>query len=290
MENSLIQQFYISYKPLLFSLAYQMTGSVDDAEDIIHDVFTQLKSYELKHEQNTKAFLCKLVTNRCLDLLKSSRKKREMYVGTWLPEPFVSNQNPMNEVMEGEQISIALLLLFDSLNPVERAVFILREILEYDYKTIANIVQKSESNCRQILSRIKKELPNLQDELEGTAPSSDHEETVLEFISAFQKGDITHLIDYLEEDVIYYADGGGKQVAALRPILGKEKVINFLLFLSNKQLNENYQFFLSKVNGQIGFTIKDPEGYTAVVSFHVMKGKIKAIYYFVNPDKLKYVK
>ncbi|WP_214484117.1 RNA polymerase sigma factor SigJ [Bacillus sp. SM2101] len=288
MENLLIQQLYIDYKPLLFSLAYKMTGSVSDADDVVQDVFSKLTNYELKNNQNVKAFLCKLVTNRSLDLLKSSRKKRELYTGTWLPEPIVQNEDPLNHVMVEEDISIALLLLFESLNPIERAIFILREILEYDYKTVADIVQKSESNCRKILSRLKKELPDLNTELLPT-PDEEHEQTVLTFISAFQTGKVTSIIKYLQNDITYYADGGGKKAAALRPVVGKEKVSILFEALAKRFLEENYTFHLITVNGQTGLTILDPTGFTAVVAFQVYEGKIKAIYYIVNPDKVRHI-
>ncbi|MFS1519166.1 RNA polymerase sigma factor SigJ [Bacillus sp. SCS-151] len=288
MENLLIQQLYIDYKPLLFSLAYKMTGSVSDADDVVQDVFSKLTNYELKNNQNVKAFLCKLVTNRSLDLLKSSRKKRELYTGTWLPEPIVQNEDPLNHVMVEEDISIALLLLFQSLNPIERAIFILREILEYDYKTVADIVQKSESNCRKILSRLKKELPDLNTELLPT-PDEEHEQTVLTFISAFQTGKVTSIIKYLQNDITYYADGGGKKAAALRPVVGKEKVSILFDALAKRFLEENYKFHLITVNGQTGMTILDPTGFTAVVAFQVYEGKIKAIYYIVNPDKVRHI-
>ncbi|MGM7680599.1 RNA polymerase sigma factor SigJ [Cytobacillus sp. Hm23] len=288
MENSLIQQLYIDYRPLLFSLAYKMTGSVSDADDVVQDVFSKLTNYELKNYQNMKAFLCKLVTNRSLDLLKSSRKKRELYTGTWLPEPIVQNEDPLNHVMVEEEISIALLFLFESLNPIERAIFILREILEYDYKTVADIVQKSESNCRKILSRLKKELPDLNKELLPT-PAEEHEQTVVTFISAFQTGKVTNLVKYLQNDITYYADGGGKKAAALRPVVGKEKVSALFETLANRLLEENYKFQLNTVNGQAGVTILDPTGFTAVVGFKVYEGKIKAIYYIVNPDKVSHI-
>ncbi len=265
-----------------------MTGSVSDADDVVQDVFSKLTNYELKNNQNVKAFLCKLVTNRSLDLLKSSRKKRELYTGTWLPEPIVQNEDPLNHVMVEEDISIALLLLFESLNPIERAIFILREILEYDYKTVADIVQKSESNCRKILSRLKKELPDLNTELLPT-PDEEHEQTVLTFISAFQTGKVTSIIKYLQNDITYYADGGGKKAAALRPVVGKEKVSILFEALAKRFLEENYTFHLITVNGQTGLTILDPTGFTAVVAFQVYEGKIKAIYYIVNPDKVRHI-
>ncbi|MGG0188518.1 sigma-70 family RNA polymerase sigma factor [Bacillus rhizoplanae] len=187
MENAELSQLYIEYKPLLFSLAYKMTGSIADAEDIIQDVFIKLNEYEMKHTSNVKAFLCKLVTNSCLDLLKSSKKKRELYVGTWLPEPIaVIETDPLQEIMMKNDISYALLVLFEQLNPIERAIFILREILEYDYETIAEIVQKKEVNCRKILSRMKKMLPELEKHIEVENVKVNHEQVITCFINAIQ--------------------------------------------------------------------------------------------------------
>ncbi|MEH6891730.1 sigma-70 family RNA polymerase sigma factor [Bacillus sp. JJ864] len=189
MENAELSQLYIEHKPLLFSLAYKMTGSIADAEDVIQDVFIKLNEYELKYSKNVKAFLCKLVTNRCLDLLKSSKKKRELYVGTWLPEPIaVIETDPLQEMMMKNDMSYALLVLFEQLNPIERAIFILREVLEYDYETIAEIVQKKEVNCRKILSRIKKVLPELEKQIVVESVKEDHEQIITCFINAIQQG------------------------------------------------------------------------------------------------------
>ncbi|WP_445479768.1 sigma-70 family RNA polymerase sigma factor [Lysinibacillus irui] len=163
MEQTELSRLYVEYKSLLFSLAYKMTGSVADAEDVVQDVFIKLNGYEVMHIRNIKAFLCKMVSNRCIDLLKSSRNRRELYVGMWLPEPLTFiEKEPLQEIMVKSDISYALLVLFEQLNPIERAIFILREVLGYDYETIAEIVQKKENNCRKILSRVKKMLPELE--------------------------------------------------------------------------------------------------------------------------------
>ena len=133
MEQTDLNRLYVEYKPLLFSLAYKMTGSVADAEDVVQDVFIKLNGYEVKHNRNIKAFLCKMVTNRCLDLLKLSRNKRELYVGTWLPEPIAFiDKDPLQEMMVKSEVSYALLVLFEQLNPIERAIFIFREVLQYE--------------------------------------------------------------------------------------------------------------------------------------------------------------
>ncbi|WP_416828356.1 RNA polymerase sigma-70 factor [Ectobacillus polymachus] len=285
MEKAELSQLYIEYKPLLFSLAYKMTGSIADAEDVIQDVFMKLNQNEMKHGLHVKAYLCKLVTNRCLDLLKSSKKKRELYIGPWLPEPIaVMETDPLQEMMMKQDMSYALLVLFEQLNPIERAIFILREVLEYDYETIADIVQKTEPNCRKILSRLKKMLPELEKQL--TAVNVDYEQVIASFISAIQQGNTNQVMEVLREDVVYYADGGGKVTAAAKPIYGAIRVKQLLTSLAAKYLEE-YTITPTKVNGRMGIVIKNQTAILAVMSFEFEGDKIKTIYNILNPDKLK---
>jgi len=286
MDNELLKELYNEYKRLLFSLAYQMTGSVSDAEDVIQDVFAQLSAYDLKHQKNMKGFLCKLVTNRCLDLIKSARKKRELYVGTWLPEPLIVEEDPLYEISIESDVSLALLLLFEKLTPTQRAIFILREVLEFDYKTISEIVKKEESTCRKIFSRSKNSLPNIE-ELSTPKDIDEHEKVIKQFIGAFQKGNVNQIIDILQHDIVYYADGGGKTVAALRPIVGIERVMKLLESLMHKGWKEDFKISIGKVNGNTGIIIKDLQGLQGVVGFNVKGDKINEIYFIVNPDKLK---
>ncbi|MBP0725711.1 RNA polymerase sigma factor SigJ [Bacillus sp. RG28] len=284
MDNELLNECYIEYKRLLFSLAYQLTGSICDAEDVIQDVFAQLSTYDLKHQTNMKGFLCKLVTNRCFDLIKSARKKRELYVGTWLPEPLIVEEDPLYEISIENDVSLALLLLFEKLNPTQRAIFILREVLEFDYKTIAEIVQKEECTCRKIFSRVKNSLPNIEEEL---STPDNHEKVIKQFIGAFQQGNVNQIIDILQHDIVYYADGGGKTVAALRPIFGIERVGKLLESLMNKIWNEDIKVSLGNVNGRTGIIFQDAHGLKGVVGFNIKQDKIKEIYFVANPDKLK---
>lgn len=291
MENGELSKLYIEYKPLLFSVAYKMTGSIVDAEDIIQDVFIKLNEYEMMNSKNVKAFLCKLVTNRCLDLLKSSKKKRELYVGTWLPEPIaVIEADPLQQMMVKNDISYALLVLFEQLNPIERAIFILREILEYDYETIAEIVQKKEANCRKILSRIKKALPELEKQIVVESVKGNHEQVITCFINAIQQGNTNQVMEVLCEDITYYADGGGKVTAAAKPIYGAVRVQQLLLALATKFLmnQDEYSMMQTEVNGCPGIVIRNRTGIQAVMSFEFEGNKIKSIYTNLNPDKLNH--
>lgn len=289
VEQTDLSRLYVEYKPLLFSLAYKMTGSVADAEDVVQDVFIKLNGYEVKHNRNIKAFLCKMVTNRCLDLLKSSRNKRELYVGTWLPEPIAFiDKDPLQEMMVKSEVSYALLVLFEQLNPIERAIFILREVLQYDYETIAEIVQKKEDNCRKILSRLKKSLPELEKQMAAEQGKTDHEQVISSFIRAIQQGNITQLMEVLQEDVVYYADGGGKVTAALKPIYGDTRVRQLLIALATKFLTnrEEYSIMQIEVNGSTGIVIMHEKKVIVVMSFEFEGNKIKSIFSILNPDKL----
>ncbi|WP_341302823.1 RNA polymerase sigma-70 factor [Lysinibacillus sp. FSL H8-0500] len=291
MEQTELSRLYVEYKSLLFSLAYKMTGSVADAEDVIQDVFIKLNGYEVKHKRNIKAFLCKMVTNQCLDLLKSSRNKRELYVGTWLPEPMVFiEKDPLQEMMVKSDVSYALLVLFEQLNPIERAIFILREVLEYDYETIAEIVQKKEVNCRKILSRLKKMLPELEKQMTIEQVKTDREQVITRFIRAIQQGNTLQLMEVLQGDVVYYADGGGKVTAAAKPIYGATRVNQLLIALATKFFinQEKYSIMQVEVNGSTGVVIRNEGKVITVISFEFERNKIKSIFCIINPDKLSF--
>ncbi|UUZ84484.1 sigma-70 family RNA polymerase sigma factor [Paenibacillus sp. P26] len=160
MEAVRLEEWYTEYKPLLFSIAYRMLGTIAEAEDLVHDTFLSLPKIKEDSVQNVQAYLCKTVTNRCIDYLRSARKQREVYVGPWLPEPLAgpSPDDPQLKAERYDDISFAMLLMYEQFNPVERAIFILREAFDYDYKEIAGIVDKSEVACRKTYSRLKQKL------------------------------------------------------------------------------------------------------------------------------------
>jgi RNA polymerase sigma-70 factor, ECF subfamily len=286
-----LQKLYTEYQPLLFSIAYRMLGTVSDAEDIVQDVYLHVKETDLNHVKNMRAFLCKMVTNRCLDFLKSASKKREVYIGPWLPEPLILQENdPYYEVIKKEEISFALLLILDQLKPVERAVFILREVLNYDYADIGEIVGKNETHCRKIFSRVKEKFPFTH---ESKLKTEVHREKIIHtFLSAINQGDFQQLENLLSQDVVLYSDGGGKVYAALKPIHSKTFVLRFIMHLLTEfKMNERIEPSLNivNVNGQTGFLITDHEQIRTVVSFHVEGEVIKEIYLVRNPEKLNHI-
>ncbi|WP_028608814.1 RNA polymerase sigma factor SigJ [Paenibacillus harenae] len=292
-----LEAAYLSYRPSLLSIAYRMLGSVSDAEDLVQDVFVIARNREMDREgdpiRNPKAFLCKMVINRCLDFLKSARKKREVYVGPWLPEPLVrqdsheSGNVPLQSIILEDTISYAFLILLDRLTPVERAVFILREAFDYDYRHIADTIGKTELGCRKIYSRLKKKI-----QAEPDVPLTDEgqsKELVYRFLQAASTGNMQALVSLLTEDITIYSDGGGKVLAATRPIRSPQSAAAFILGLVSKA-DVQTRVLLAQINGAAGLVISSPDGsYNAVISFQPKAGRIQNIYILRNPDKLRHL-
>lgn len=284
------QNTYTTYKPLLQSIAYRLLGSIADAEDIVHDVFTDYSRLNTKDISNEKAYLIRMATNRCLNLMQSARKKREVYTGHWLPEPDVSmaRHDPAELYDLNETLSYALLFMLEQLSAVERAVFILRESLQYDYREISTCLQKSEANCRKIYSRAKEKLHK---EGELLPVNSDKAEPlVAAFIEAARSGDFNAVIDLLTQDAVLVSDGGGKVRAAIFSILGKERVLAFLQGVIPKGfLGDSYR--LAVINGQTGIILMEDGQPKSVVSFQLDERQqhIERIFVMLNPDKLGHV-
>lgn len=298
-----LDSVYRTYRPLLLSIAYRMLGSVTHAEDLVQDAFVTVQQLDSDKEggpvRNLKAYLCKVVTNRCLDYLKSSYKKREVYVGHWLPEPLVQDYaavagssstaegDPLQTIVLEDTISYAFLVLLDRLTPIERAVFILREAFDYDYRDIADFVDKTELGCRKIYSRLKRKI---QDEPPAELNSSaKSEQLVLRFLHAAATGDMEGLFTMLSEDIVLYSDGGGKVRAAIKPITSSQRVLAFIQGLITKGEGAG-SVRLVKVNGQLGFILSSPsESFPTVVSLAFRDDRVQQIFLMRNPDKLRHL-
>lgn len=285
-----MEGLYQTYQPLLFSLAYRMLGSVMDSEDIVQEAFIAFNQLPNREQiENKKAYLCKIVTNRCLDLIRSSAKKREVYVGPWLPEPLLEIQDSPNDpahvFLKQESISTAYLLLLQQLNATERAVFLLRDVFQYSYDEIAEILGKSNVNCRQIFSRAKKSMefhPNKQPSI------SMAESTVKEFVQSILKGNVNQLLALISEDVTMYSDGGGKVKAAQMPIFGAARVIQVLQGLL-KMYEGKFTIAFTTVNGLPGLILTTDDQLQYVYSFAFNGNRIQTIYTVANPDKLRHL-
>ncbi|GIO13654.1 RNA polymerase sigma factor SigJ [Cohnella xylanilytica] len=285
-----IESLYEAYRTPLFSFAYRMLGSVMDAEDIVQEAFIAYEQVpDVSEIRNERAFLYKIVTNRCLDLLRSSAKKRELYVGPWLPEPLIgladAEDDPSTAYLRRESISMAYLLLLQQLNAVERAIFLLREIFGYSYEEIAETIGRSAANCRQIYHRAKK---GIHYDPDRTPSVSVAENYVREFANALVQGNMNRMLELVSDDVAFISDGGGKVRAAGIPVYGADRVIALLQGLL-RMYEGQFSFSFLPVNGQPGmrFVLNDEIQY--VYTFHIEEDRIRAMYVVCNPDKLRHV-
>lgn len=291
------ERLYNEYRTMLFSLAYRMLGSVADAEDIIQEVFITFDQMQADiHITNEKAYLCKMVTNRCINLLQSSVKQREVYIGTWLPEPLVQSRSsyldPSEIYQQKESLSTAYLLLLQQLSATERAVFLLREIFQYPYEEIADMVGKSIINCRQIFVRAKKSIHrNPGRKPKGSKSSGVTEIQVQNFIHALIDGDTGTLLNLLAKDAIHYSDGGGKAHAVRSPVVGVGNIIHFYEQVMQwfKVNRGRYSYQVATVNGSPGILLSIDGRISYVYSIEIVNDRMQRIYATSNPDKLKHI-
>ncbi|GHO63043.1 DNA-directed RNA polymerase sigma-70 factor [Ktedonobacter sp. SOSP1-52] len=223
-----LETVFQQYKSLLFSIAYHMLGSVMDAEDCVQEAFLQWYASEEKETiENPKAYLCTLVTRRCIDRLRSAQTQRETYFGLWLPEPLIETTDPSEHSELNESLSLAFLLLLERLSPIERAVFLLRQVFDYDYAEIAAIVGKSAENCRQILHRARRHLPARP--THTPAPHAGQWQVFTQFFQALMNGNMEGLLQVLSDEIMLYSDGGGKVRTVPHPLYGPDQVAHSLL-------------------------------------------------------------
>ncbi len=277
-----------AYRPYVFAIAYRMLGSAMDAEDMVQETFLRWCKAADQIIQSPKAYLATIVTRLCIDYLRSAYVQRESYIGTWLPEPLVTDATAGSEemVILADSLSIAFLNLLETLTPTERAVFLLRDVFDYSYAEIAVIVDKSEANCRQMMRRAKQHLADGRPRFPASA--AEQERILSEFMGACLNGDLRGLVALLADDVVEWSDGGGQVNAALKPIYGADKVARFLLALT-KQLSSESTLQLAPINGQAGLIIwVDGRPFT-VLSLDVRNGRVHNIYTIVNPQKLQHI-
>ena len=288
-------------RPLLFSIAYGMTGSVGDAEDIVQDAFLGLTRARQAGTEiaDPKAYLATAVTRLGINYLGSARVRRETYVGDWLPEPIVvpagalSGSGPAEHAELADSLSMAFLVLLEALSPVERAVFMLREVFGYGYPDVARITGKTEVNCRQIFARARQRIAageRVRDVAPSPARRAEGEELVRRFFEAAAGGDMDALLGMLAPDVVVHGDGGGKAQAIGAPLHGREQVARLLVGLFRRGRSLGTSLRLAWVNGQPGAVGYDAAGRVfCVFELEVADGLVQAIRGVVNPDKLRHI-
>jgi len=268
-----------------------MLGSVAEAEDLVQETFLR---YHRSRQENAsidspKAWLAAVVTRLAIDQLRSARVRRESYIGEWLPEPLVA-QAPESEhrLQMAGSVSLAFLVILETLSPVERAVFLLREVFDYQYPEIAAIVEKSEENCRQIFTRAKRHIEARKPRFEPSREKS--EDLARRFFAACEEGSINDLVNLLAADAVFYGDGGGKAAAIMRPVFGADRVARLIsgIFAKGKALA--IRLDPVEVNGQPGAISFDSDGrIISVFALEISGGAIQSIRSVVNPDKLRHL-
>ncbi len=292
MTESTLQTFE-HYRPMLFGIAYRMLGSAMDAEDILQETFLRYQSADAAAIESPRAFLSTIVTRLSIDHLRSARVKREQYIGPWLPEPILTDQtqpvhSPAQRISQVESISMAFLVLLESLTPAERAVFLLREVFDYAYADIAQIVDKEEATCRQLFSRAKKHLADNRPRFD-ISPET-HQSLLTRFLQAATDGDMDGLTSLLADDVILWADGGGQRGAATRPVYGQEAVAKFILGI-RRFAPETIAIEIKPINGIPAVVLRDASTGLAfnVIAIDAREGKISTFRIIANRAKLRRV-
>ena len=268
----------------LFSIAYRLLGTVSDAEDVVQDAFLRWHRAPAQEVRSPRAFLATTVVRLCMDQLRSARARREVYVGPWLPEPLITTGRAdlTDSLVLRESLSFAFLLMLERLSPLERAVFVLREVFDYDYADIARMVDKGEANCRQVFHRARQRLADQQSRFESTREQQ--ERLTEQFLRAANSGDVQQLVNLLAEDVVSINDGGGKAAAGLRPISSRDRVSRG--FFGNLRKYPPDQAWIEDVNGQPAIVAsRDGKPY-AVLLLEIRRDQVQLMYLVANPDKL----
>ena len=281
-----------SLRPLMFSIAYRMLGSVSEAEDTVQEAFLRYQRALDSGEEieSPKAYVSAVVTRLAIDELRSARVRRERYVGQWLPEPLLTDEeaDPAAQAEQADSLSMAFLLVLERLSPVERAVFLLHDVFAYGYDEIASIVGKSEANCRQLASRARRHVESEKPRFEASRRERD--ELAARFFAAASEGDLDGLVEMLAADVVVYGDGGGKAPQWGRPIAGADRVGRLFVTLGRQMAELGVTTALREVNGQPGAVVLDSDGQVVnVFSLDIVDGAVQTVRSVINPDKLQHV-
>jgi RNA polymerase sigma-70 factor (ECF subfamily) len=284
---------YTELRPLLFSIAYGMTGSVADSEDIVQEALLRRhRAAEGTEIESDRAYLATVTSRLAIDHLRSARVRREAYVGPWMPEPLVSARepDPAEHAETADSLSLAFLVVLETLTPVERAVFLLREVFDYDYDEIARVVGKTEANCRQVAVRARAHVEERKPRFEASRTHRD--ELADRFFAAAEQGEVDALAQMLAADAEFYSDSGGKvRGAATHPILGRENITRLLAYFFRVLGEAGMRLERADVNGQPGALMRDGDGrlFNIFALDIAADGSVQTVRSLVNPDKLAHL-
>ncbi|MEU1897719.1 RNA polymerase sigma-70 factor [Nocardiopsis dassonvillei] len=284
------QQVFHRHRNLLFSVAYRVLGTAADAEDAVQDTWVKWSAADRSQVADPKAYLTRIVSNLALEQLRSTRRKRETYVGPWLPEPILTSGDAAEAVTDAESVSMAMLVVLETLSPLERAVFVLKEVFGFSHAEIAEAVERSEAAVRQAAHRAREHVRARRPRF--TADRSRQREVTERFFAAATGGDISALMELLSPDVTLWTDGGGKVRQAMRPVVGASTVASWFAAIGTVTYQgvepADMRAELVEVNGGPGVVFSGPDRVIATVTFDFdADGRITAIHNVANPDKLQ---
>ncbi|MFC9088238.1 RNA polymerase sigma-70 factor [Nocardiopsis dassonvillei] len=284
------QQVFHRHRNLLFSVAYRVLGTAADAEDAVQDTWVKWSAADRSQVADPKAYLTRIVSNLALEQLRSTRRKRETYVGPWLPEPILTSGDAAETVTDAESVSMAMLVVLETLSPLERAVFVLKEVFGFSHAEIAEAVERSEAAVRQAAHRAREHVRARRPRF--TADRSRQREVTERFFAAATGGDISALMELLSPDVTLWTDGGGKVRQAMRPVVGASTVASWFAAIGTVTYQgvepADMRAELVEVNGGPGVVFSGPGRVIATVTFDFdADGRITAIHNVANPDKLQ---
>ena len=281
---SAVDDPFVVHRRLLFTVAYELLGSAADAEDVLQESWLRWDSLDRSQIREPRAYLVQIVTRQALNHLRTVARRREDYVGEWLPEPLLTSPDVADDVALAENVSIAMLTVLETLGPAERAVFVLREVFDVPYDEIADAVGKTPAAVRQIAHRAKAHVSARRPRVQVVR--SEHEEVVERLVAALNTGDLQSLMDVLAPDVVSVADGGGKvRGASRRPIVGAHRLARYLVGGMAK-VDGVLLARATWVNGQPGIRMELDGQLVGVVALTVADGRVTRVYSIANPDKL----
>jgi RNA polymerase sigma-70 factor (ECF subfamily) len=289
MEPQDRSETFYQYRSLLFSIAYRMLGSVADAEDMLQETFIRWQKSSDEDIRSPRAFLVTIISRLCINHLQSARVQREEYVGQWLPEPLLTGpgSDPSEASRLDESLSLAFLLLLERLTPMERAVFLLREVFDYEYSEIAQTLGQGEANCRQILGRARKHVAESRPRFDASPQQS--EQLLRRFLDATSNGDLDGLVALLSSDVVFHSDGGGKAAAVPNLVYGPDNVARAILGGLKKLVPKNLVRRMAHINGQPGVISYVDGRPFSIFTMDIADGLVRNIYVVTNPEKLAHL-
>jgi len=287
MTDDQLAREFAEHRAVLVGAAYPVVGSVSDAEDVVQEAWLRWSAIEHDDIRDVRAYLIRITTRLALNRLREQKARREQYVGPWLPEPLATDEDDPAAAAElADSVSMAMLVVLETLSPLERATFVLREVFDLPYDEIADTLGRSEAAVRQLAHRARSHVHARQPR--HHVDKASHDELTMRFMQAAGSGDFDQVVALLAPDAVLISDGGGKKRAALRPIQGAEKIARWLFAVIAE--NPGFEIRMGTLNGEVAYIAYDGDEPDTVAFLEVSDGLISDLYLIRNPDKLRQVK